>query len=126
MKKIEKELRDCILCYDAPCSRACPKYDTERIFRAYKFDNIKAVAAETDFTEACKNCSAPCETACRKKVSIRSIIRALAEQKEKFEQLPVNMNVDISCDVCGVRLENPFLLSSSVVGSKKENNKGLV
>lgn len=35
-------IRDCSLCYDAPCSKACSKLDPERIIRACRFDNVNA------------------------------------------------------------------------------------
>ena len=38
-----------------------------------------------------------------------------------FDKININLdNIDISTEVCGVKLENPFMLSSSVVGSRYE------
>lgn len=117
---MEKSIRDCTLCYDAPCSKACPAFDVERILRACKFDAVEAIAAATDFRDACETCAAPCMAACSKNVNIKEVIREIAVAKDSFDLLPENQTVDLSCEICGVKLENPFLLSSSVVASSYE------
>lgn len=117
---MDKSIRDCSLCFDAPCSKACPALDTERILRACKFENEEAIAASLDLKDVCKGCSVPCEAACPKSINIKKIVEELAEAKDSFEELPLNQDADLSCDICGVKLENPFLLSSSVVASSYE------
>lgn len=114
---MDRSIRDCTLCYDAPCSKACREYDIERIFRACRFDNVEAIAAETAFSNACDSCKAPCEAACPKDVAIKNIIREISLEKESYEPVPEKGTVDLSCEICGVKLDNPFLLSSSVVAS---------
>lgn len=114
---MDKNIINCSLCYDAPCSAVCPRFDVERIFRAWRFENIEAIASETDLSNACEGCPAPCESACKKALPIKEIIRQLADKKAGFEKAPEGKVPDLSCDMCGVRLENPFLLSSSVVAS---------
>lgn len=116
---MEKIIRDCTLCYDAPCSKKCGKADLERIIRACKFDNWEAVASKIS-DDMCNNCNAVCEDACPKKVKIKDLINEIKENKNKIETMPEDKDVDISCDICGVKLENPFLLSSSVVASNYE------
>lgn len=116
---MEKIVRDCTLCYDAPCSKKCGKADLERIIRACKFDNWEAVASKIS-DDMCNNCNAVCEDACPKKVKIKDLINEIKENKNKIETMPEDKDVDISCDICGVKLENPFLLSSSVVASNYE------
>lgn len=116
---IEKIVRDCTLCHDAPCSKACGKADLGRIIRACKFDNWEAVASKIS-DDMCKDCNSACEAACPKKVKIKELINEIIENKDKIEILPEDKDVDISCDICGVKLENPFLLSSSVVASNYE------
>lgn len=114
---MDKRIRDCTLCFDAPCTKACPKYDVERIMRACKFDNVEAIANMTDFSSGCKDCPAPCESACPHDVEIKKSIEIIASKKSSFEQAPVGKEIDLSCSICDVALENPFLLSSSVVAS---------
>ena len=116
---IEKIVRDCTLCHDAPCSKACGKADLGRIIRACKFDNWEAVASKIS-DDMCKDCNSACEAACPKNVKIKELINEIIENKDEIEILPEDKDVDISCDICGVKLENPFLLSSSVVASNYE------
>lgn len=116
------ESRRCLLCHDAPCASACPAGAApDRILRSLRFSNetgamLRAVNA------ACANCPAPCEQAClvkEKPVQIRETVLSLAQAAGDMEPV-TDAPVDLSCDFCGVRLENPFLLSSSVVASTYE------
>lgn len=113
---IEKLVRDCTLCYDAPCSKKCEKVDLDRIIRACKFDNVEAISPEIS-DDMCNDCNSECENVCPENVKIKELICEINERKNKIETIPEGRDVDISCDICGVKLENPFLLSSSVVAS---------
>ncbi len=69
----------------------------------------------------CYYCNAPCEKACvlagsNEPVNIRNLFLTIKENGPEFPE-PGIEEVDLSTDICGVRLENPFLLSSSVVAS---------
>lgn len=122
----ENELNRCIFCLDAPCSQACPKQvDPAKRIRSLYFNNL--YGAMEDFDEnACVNCEAPCEKACLlseyvEPLKIQHLMGIVKEVKEKAD--PINQdyaNPDLSVDICGVKLENPFLLSSSVVSSNYE------
>lgn len=116
---MEKLTLDCVLCYDAPCTKECKKIDVERIIRACKFDNWQAVAAEIS-EDTCKNCGASCENVCPKDVKIKALMMEIAEKKKNIDVAFGNKEIDLSCDICGVKLENPFLLSSSIVASNYE------
>lgn len=113
---MDKSIRDCTLCFDPPCSKACSKYDVERVIRACKFDNAEAILGIYSGS-TCATCSAPCEAACPKDVNIKNIMEGLAMKKVDAKQEMGDIIADLSCDICGVKLENPFLLSSSVVAS---------
>lgn len=39
---INEEAARCLLCVDAPCSKACPNADVARAIRAIRFDNVQA------------------------------------------------------------------------------------
>ena len=111
-----KDMVDCVLCLDPPCSKACPCMDPGSILRSVWFDNEKG--AKLQMREDCASCPALCEKACIKSVPIKKVM-------EKVKRVTVS-DVDISdeklleSDICGIKIENPFLLSSSVVGSTYE------
>ena len=110
----------CALCHDAPCSAACPSLDPARLLRSIWFDNEKSAAARLSAVDCCGDCSAPCEAACVRphEVPIRALLNRLRE--EVLPELEISLPGDeklLRTELCGVPLENPFLLSSSVVAS---------
>lgn len=111
---ISEEAARCLLCRNAPCTAACPRgFDPARGIRAVRFENIEGAGAF--FSDGCKDCSAPCEEACiHYDLPIR--IRRLAGLLPKADKV----RSDLSVNFCGIRCENPFFLSSSVVASGYE------
>ena len=115
------EVNRCLLCLEPECSKACPKgAPVGDALRSLYFDNVKGALRLIGDTD-CSSCDAPCEKSCllgRKNspVRIRSVMTGLAETAKDVPPNKIE-TVDVSTDICGVRLENPFLLSSSVVAS---------
>ncbi|MCI5669194.1 MAG: NAD-dependent dihydropyrimidine dehydrogenase subunit PreA [Oscillospiraceae bacterium] len=113
---LNNEAARCMLCADAPCTAACPKgFDPARFIRAARFENAAVGAGYID-SKVCAECTGECERAClhyQQPVEIRRMAAA-APEPVKPEEL------DLSMDFCGVRCENPFFLSSSVVASSYE------
>ena len=110
----------CALCEDAPCSAACGKLDVAWLLRSIWFDDEKVAAARLPEESPCLGCDAPCEGACvrPREVPIRDLIGRLYEQVKPGLEAALPPNEDLlRTDLCGVPLENPFLLSSSVVAS---------
>ena len=109
----------CIVCHDAPCGKVCGKCDTARIMRALRFDNIEAAAAmlPDDYDRSWVE---EAEKACPVHVEIGDVLDDLKMRKAGLEGFEGAGDIDLSCDLCGVKLENPFLLSSSVVASSYE------
>lgn len=110
----------CTLCKDAPCSAACHTLDPAGLLRSVWFDDEKAAAARLPEGNPCLSCDAPCESACVRphEVPIRDLVGRLYAQVRPGLEAALPKSEDLlRTDLCGVPLENPFLLSSSVVAS---------
>ena len=115
-----KDMLSCALCSDAPCTAACPHQDPAKALRSIWFDNEDVAALELADSYRCLYCDAPCEKRCIRagKVPIREIIQKLCKEVKEQAEVKLPKNEDkLRCDICGIELENPFLLSSSVVAS---------
>ena len=112
----------CVLCEDAPCAKACGKTSCDKALRSIWFDNEDGAARKFPENLPCETCDAPCEKACVRsgKVPIRDLMLRLHEIP--LEKLPIDSGSPekLRTNICGVPLENPFLLSSSVVASTYE------
>jgi dihydropyrimidine dehydrogenase (NAD+) subunit PreA len=109
----------CLLCQDAECSKACGKIQVDKLLRSIWFDNEEQAAASLPEPLPCLNCSAPCERSCLRpgEVPIKAIMQKLhTEVKPQLEEPPADES-RLRTELCGIPLENPFLLSSSVVAS---------
>ncbi len=110
----------CALCADAPCSAACSKLDPARLLRQIWFRDEQDAAQSLPETNPCLTCGAPCERACVRptEVPIRDAVNRLYYQVKPECETPIPEDEHrLACDLCGIPLENPFLLSSSVVAS---------
>lgn len=110
MEKLELEIHKCALCYNAPCKKIYKNVNPERIIRSLRFDNQKGASTfinENYLEKNENNIKCPCD------VDIDYILKTVAQLPYEKEEL----NIDITTNICGVKLENPFLLSSSVVVS---------
>ena len=110
----------CALCQDAPCTRACGRLDPAALLRSVWFRDEKAAASRLPEENLCADCPAPCESACLRpgQVPIRALLGRLRDTVKPRLELPLPEGDELlRTELCGVPLENPFLLSSSVVGS---------
>ncbi len=110
----------CALCGEAPCDAACDRVKPADLLRSIWFDNEQAAALRLPEGNLCLTCAAPCEAACVRtgEVPVRDIMNRLYYQVKPECETPVPADEDrLKCDLCGIPLENPFLLSSSVVAS---------
>ena len=115
------DMARCVLCDDAPCSHACPHgVDPARILRGVWLTDDKAMAASLPDESPCLDCNSPCERACVRfgEVPIQRVIALLHQEvRPRLEEGVRPDPGSLACDLCGVPLENPFLLGSSVIAS---------
>ena len=110
----------CALCGNAACNKACEKLRPSRLLRSIWFGNEQTAFQRLPEKNPCLTCSAPCESACVRpgEVPIRDLVNRLYYQVKPNCETPLPQNEDrLKCELCGIPLENPFLLSSSVVAS---------
>jgi len=110
----------CVLCKNAPCDDACGKLKPAELLRNIWFGNEQTAAQHLPEENPCLTCKAPCEQACVRpgEVPIRDLMNRLHYQVKPECETPLPENENrLKCDLCGIPLENPFLLSSSVVAS---------
>ena len=115
------DMLKCMLCHNAPCSTACPHgVEPETILRHIWFNNEDYAAAGLAESNPCADCPAPCQQACLRpgEVPIQELITRLHEDVAPYLDIPQpGDESSLQTDLCGIPLENPFLLSSSVVAS---------
>jgi dihydropyrimidine dehydrogenase (NAD+) subunit PreA len=126
MMHIQEEAARCLLCMDAPCTKACETGDPARAIRAIRFDNQKnawrwiADCSDADLERA--------EQACihyDRPIRIREM---LSDSKAVTDCDLVADNAnneagkmpDLSITFCGIPCENPFFLASSAVCTNYE------
>ena len=107
-----EEASRCLLCHDAPCTKACPAgNDPARGIRAIRFGNPELAGLYFSKETCAKDGQGKCEEACiHYDRPIR--IRELAAGIESLAKAP---EADLSIEFCGIRCENPFFLASSAV-----------
>lgn len=109
----------CVLCKDAPCSSACGRLDCSKALRSIWFDNEDVAAQGIPEAFFCADCAADCEKACvfPGEVPIQSLMKRLYNIREETPAFTQGNKSRLKTELCGIPLENPFLLSSSVVAS---------
>lgn len=121
---ILEEVSSCLLCNNAPCTKACQYgLEVDTIIRSLRFENYAGAAAKIPESVPCDTCKVKdCMNACLKKKINRSVFidEVIKNAATYHRGKPEEVDVDLSIDFCGIPCENPFFLSSSVVGSNYE------
>lgn len=110
----------CALCLDAPCDKACEKVKPAGLLRSVWFQNEQTAVQRLPEENPCLTCPALCEHACVRpgEVPVKDVMNRLYYQVKPACETPLPADESrLKCDLCGIPLENPFLLSSSVVAS---------
>ena len=126
MLHINEEAARCLLCHDAPCTKACKQGDPARAIRAIRFDNA---------SNACrwvKGCLSDdlerAEKACihyDQPIRIRELLQKVETDCKTGQggQNPAEVDwqlPSLAIKFCGIECENPFFLASSAVCTNYE------
>ena len=117
MKRINiyEEASRCLLCQDAPCTKACQHGDPARAIRAIRFDNHKlANRWVADCSDADLECA---EQACihyNWPIRIKEMLRSVSPDDVTGDYPSLDV------EFCGLHCENPFFLASSAVCTNYE------
>lgn len=116
MLDIKQEAARCLLCAGGACDKACKSgFEPSRMIRSVYFENSGNAARFID-KSVCSGCSGKCERACihyDEPIRIRKMVKMLPEDNKAVLK-------DLSIEFLGVRFENPFILSSSIVAGSYE------
>jgi len=124
---IYEEANRCLLCQEAPCTKACKTGDPARAIRAIRFDNHKPALHWV------KDCSdgdlERAEQACihyNWPIRIKEMMHSISKDDVDLQWSMVNGQWSIAnapslgITFCGIRCENPFFLASSAVCTNYE------
>ncbi len=116
---VNEWISQCFLCNDAKCTKKCPEMiPIDKVIRSLRFDNKLGARKKLPECIPCESClNKECKSACIKCKINNSVEIDKIMESMKNESIPTEPKVDLSIDFCGVKCENPFFLSSSVVGS---------
>ena len=121
---IYEEASRCLLCQDAPCTKACKHGDPARAIRAVRFDNHRlAMRWVRDCTDddleraerACIHYNWP--------IRIHEMLNVISKEQAALGETQdewADNAPSLSIDFCGIRCENPFFLASSAVCTNYE------
>lgn len=119
---LKEESAGCLLCLNGPCSKACPcGIKVGRIMQSLRFENYQGARKLLPSDLPCAACEGrPCMGACKKGKLFKPV--AIPEVMSALHQIqaPKTGGTDLTTEFLGVRCENPFFLSSSVVASNYE------
>ena len=117
---LHEEAARCLLCENAPCSKACGKGDPARALRAIRFNNEKNAwrwlddCSDDDLQRAEKAC-----IHYDRPIRIREVAEEVRRQKTEDRRQETD-KPSLEIEFCGIRCENPFFLASSSICTNYE------
>lgn len=124
--RIKQEADRCLLCHNPACQKAGKGAELiADMIRSLRFENISGaykkldqmISTNPDIENSLKDCMAVCTRAkIDKTVDMVQIVTDMKNSRPSVHN-NITSKVDLSTELCGVKCENPFFLSSSVVGS---------
>ena len=115
---ISEESARCMMCQNAPCTKACASGQPDRFIRSLRFDNI---SQSLKWIEDCSaNDLAAAESACihyDRPIRIKALAEAVRNSGTVAPQAPLP---SLEIKFCGLTCENPFFLASSAVCTNYE------
>ncbi len=119
MLHIKEEAARCLLCENAPCTKACKTGDPARAIRAIRFDNAANVWR---WTAGCTDADLhQAEQACihyDQPVRIKELLAAVSPSASPHKEVADEPSLAIT--FCGIPCENPFFLASSAICTNYE------
>ncbi len=125
LNNYKEEASRCLLCENAPCTKACANGDPARMLRAIRFDNTRNAAKWiTACTEADLQAAQEACIHYDNAIRIKDIAESLAYQpvatETKARGDAKESKRDLSIEFCGLKCENPFFLASSAICTNYE------
>ncbi len=125
LNNYKEEASRCLLCENAPCTKACTNGDPARMLRAIRFDNTRNAARWiTACTEADLQAAQEACIHYDNAIRIKDIAESLAYQpvatETKARGDAKESKRDLSIEFCGLKCENPFFLASSAICTNYE------
>ena len=121
MLHIHEEATRCLLCQDAPCTKACETGDPARAIRAIRFDNAKNA---WQWVSGCSDADLErAEQACihyDQPIRIRELLTIAQGTSDSAANHAQEPFPSLAITFCGIRCENPFFLASSAVCTNYE------
>lgn len=117
---IKNTLVNCHLCNEPKCAKACPNLVLDNIILGTWLDNENYLSTLLPKTNPCKDCKGYCQRACiGKHVDIKKLINDLYKIKPSFKKTKHDLK-KLKVKFFNKTMENPFMLSSSIVSSSYE------
>lgn len=114
------DMINCHLCYSCKSAKFCKKLNLEDILFGVWFNNEQYIATTLPETNPCSGCGAPCSKNCvSSDVNFKKLIKHLYDLKKSIKKCELDYT-KLKTKFFNKTMDNPFMLSSSIVSSSYE------